>query len=218
MSYLIYQMWACLLIAAAIGAVIGWMLRGISCNTKLDKQDIEWREKFKQQESEQSQNESSIHVASDTTEFKDSAAAPSSKGIQTSYEVEELEGIGSNFGSKLRDKGIATSQQLLNACGSLDSRIEIANHIGIEDFVIQKWASMADLMRVSGIEGTLSELMVYARIDSVEILGQQDAHTFLNKLTKINNEKTRVEALPNLTTLEIMIAEAQSLPKMLADI
>ncbi len=219
MSYLISEMWACLLIAAVIGAVLGWMLRSISCNTKLEEQDSQWRQKVKQLESEVDKTQTSATTAKSIVQNEASSPIPSSsKGTQTSYDVEELDGIGNTFGSKLRDKGISTTQQLLGACESLDGRIEIANHIGIEDFVVQKWASMADLVRVSGIEGTLSELMVYARIDSVEILGEQEASTFLNKLTKINNEQQRVESLPNLTTLEIMIAEAKSLPKKLADI
>lgn len=219
MSYLISEMWACLLIAAVIGAVLGWMLRSISCNTKLEEQDAQWRQKVKQLESEADKTQTSATTAKSIVQDEASSPIPSSsKGTQTSYDVEELDGIGNTFGSKLRDKGISTTQQLLGACESLDGRIEIANHIGIEDFVVQKWASMADLVRVSGIEGTLSELMVYARIDSVEILGEQEASTFLNKLTKINNEQQRVESLPNLTTLEIMIAEAKSLPKKLADI
>lgn len=225
MNYLITQMWACLLIAAAIGALIGWMLRSISCNTKLEEQDAEWRSKLKQQESSYQKKQSSqpaepveIPKTQSIEPKSEPTSAPTTKGIQTSYEVEELEGIGSSFGSKLRDKGIATTQQLLNACETLDDRIDVANHIGIEDFVIQKWASMADLMRVSGIENTLSDLMVYSRIDSVEVLAQQEASTFLNTLTKYNSEKQLVEEMPNLTTLEIMIAEAKSLPRKLTEL
>ena len=53
--------------------------------------------------------------------------------------------------------------------------VTVAEHVGIEDFVVHKWASMCDLMRLSGVEGQFSELMVYAGINSVHDLSQQSA-------------------------------------------
>ena len=206
-------MWICLLIAAAIGILVGWLLRGISNRKSLKELDKTWQRKYAQKESQPI-----VESAEPSEPTAETAASPTPKGLQSSFDVEEIEGIGKNYGGKLRDIGITTTQQLLDKCCDLDDRIEIANHIGIEDFVIQKWASMADLMRVSEIEGQFAELMVYAGIDSVQALGEQEVDTFFTTLNKANNEQQRVKTLPNITSLEIMIAEAKSLPVKMKDV
>ena len=136
---------------------------------------------------------------------------------QSSYDVEEIEGIGKSYGKKLRDLGISTTEQLLNQCCNLDGRIYVAEQIGIEDFVVQKWASMADLMRINGIEGQFSELMVYAGIDSTQDLGQQKATALYKKLSTSNQEQNRVKTLPDEALLDQMINQAKSLNIIMQD-
>ena len=206
-------MWICLLLAAAIGVLVGWLLGGISSRKKLEELDESWQKKYAQKEvlSKEQANESS----SPTTNTSEPSIV---KVPQSNFDVEEIEGIGKSYGAKLRDVGVITTQQLLDKCHNLDGRIEIANHIGIEDFVIQKWASMADLMRVSEIDGQFAELMVYAGIDSVQDLAEQDVANFFATLNQANTEQQRVKSLPDVTSLEIMIAEAKSLPAKMKDI
>ena len=213
MNYLITQMWICLLIAAAIGVLIGWLLRGISYRNSVDELNESWQRKHADKE-----NQSATRLKETTQPAAIPEAPTKPKNLQSSFDVEEIEGIGKSYGGKLREIGITTTQQLLNKCCNLDGRIEIANHIGIEDFVIQKWASMADLMRVSEIEGQFAELMVYAGIDSVQALGKQDVDKFFTSLSKVNNNQQRVKTLPDVTTLEIMVAEAKSLPEKMKDV
>ncbi len=204
-------MWLCLLLAALLGAVFGWWLAKSSCCTKLDDLDASWKKKLDEQDQEYSTKLAEVNkpIAAGT------AAGLISKAEQTSYEIEEVEGIGKSYGNKLRDKGIATTQQLLQKCCQMDGRIEVANHIGIEDFVVSKWASMCDLMRVSGIEGQFAELMVYAGIDSVQDLGQQDTNTLYNNLLSSNDEQKRVKEVPDPRSLELMIGQARNLPVLM---
>ena len=216
MSYLITQMWLCLLIASLLGAVIGYWLAKYSCRSKLKELEADWQKKLKQKKSSEVVVQKDVDTS--TIPVIETVERTISKADQTSYEVEEVEGIGNNYGKKLRDKSIATTQQLLDRCCDLDGQIEIANHIGIEDFVIRKWASMSDLMRVSGIEGQFAELMVYAGIDSVQDLGQRDAGTLYNLLSKSNEEQKRVKEIPDITSLEIMITQAAALRAIMQDI
>ncbi len=206
-------MWVCLLIAATIGLLIGWLLKGISHRKNLEELEEHWQRKFAKKE-----NQSTTNSAETSRPVSILEVPAKPRNLQSSFDIEEIEGIGKNYGGKLREVGITTTQQLLNKCCDLDGRIEIANHIGIEDFVIQKWASMADLMRVSEIEGQFAELMAYAGIDSVQALGKQDVDNFFKSLSKANNDQQRVKTLPDVTTLEIMIAEAKSLPEKLKDV
>ena len=93
----------------------------------------------------------------------------------------------------------------------------VAEHVGIEDFVVRKWASMSDLMRLSGIEGQFSELMVYAGIDSVQDLGQQSAGALHNRLSGSNQEQNRVKEIPDERSLDLMISQAKSLKAIMQD-
>ena len=214
MSYLIQQMWLCLLLAALLGVIIGWWLAKTSCRSKLNDLDASWQKKVDELDQE---------YATKLTEANKPAAAGTAAGViskaeQVSYEIEEVEGIGKSYGNKLRDKGITTTQQLLDQCCNIDGRIEIANHIGIEDFVVYKWASMCDLMRINGIEGQFAELMVYAGIDSVQDLGQQDTNKLYNNLLSSNDEQKRVKEIPDPRSLEMMIGEAKELPVLMQGI
>jgi len=210
MSYLIQQMWLCLLIAALLGALIGWWLAKSFNRSKLKDLDASWRRKLDDKESDYSQKltEASKHAAASTA---------ASMAEQTSYEIEEVEGIGKSYGKELQDIGITTTEQLLIKCCNMDGRIDVAEHIGIEDFVISKWASMSDLMRISGIEGQHSELMVYAGIDSVQDLGQQNAGALYSKLSVTNQEQNRVETIPDESSLDFMINQAKSLKAIMQD-
>ena len=212
MSYLISQMWLCLLLAALLGALIGWWLAKSSCRNKLDDLDASWRRTLDDQKRDHSRK-----LKDASTPAAGTAASMISMAEQTSYEVEEVEGIGKSYGQKLRDIGISTTEQLLNQCCNMNGRVTVAEHVGIEDFVVRKWASMSDLMRLSGVEGQFSELMVYAGIDSVQDLGQQSAGALHNKLSTTNEQQKRVKTIPDESSLELMISQAKSLKAIMQD-
>lgn len=233
MSYLIQQMWLCLLLAALLGALFGWWFGKSSCRSKLDDLDSSWRRKL-----EDSTNDHALKLAktrkSTPAVITEVVAAPVAEVAvspvaevataavvpiveQSSYEVEEVEGIGPSYGKKLRDMGISTTEQLLNQCYNTDGCVTVAEHVGIEDFVIRKWASMSDLLRLNEVEGQFSELMVYAGIDSVQDLGKQSASAFHAKLSTSNDAQNRVKAIPDESSLELMITQAKSLKAIIQD-
>jgi predicted flap endonuclease-1-like 5' DNA nuclease len=223
MSYLITQLWVCLLIAAAIGAFFGYWFAKSSCRKKLDELDARWQRKLDDSVNKHTDNLSDSSTAAaipvPATNIDEPAVATPIAPVkdQSSYDVEEVEGIGKSYGKKLRDMGISTTEQLLNKCCNLDGRITVAEQIGIEDFVVHKWASMSDLMRISGIEGQYSELMVYAGIDSVQVLAQQNADSLYSKLSSANDQQNRVKSVPEASSLELMINQAKSLNEIMQD-
>lgn len=231
MSYLIQQMWLCLLLAALLGALIGWWLAKSSCRNKLAELDDHWRRKLEDNSDEHARQLENMSKSAATTVVVDSLAVDSPAEVsaavaapaailaeQSSYEVEEVEGIGPSYGKKLRDMGISTTEQLLNQCCNTDGCVTVAEHVGIEDFVIRKWASMSDLMRINGVEGQYSELMVYAGIDSVQDLAKQSANALHNKLSVSNESQHRVKSIPDESSLESMISQAKSLPAIMQDV
>lgn len=219
MSYLIQQMWLCLLLAALLGAVIGWWFAKSSCRSKLDDLEASWRRKLDDRANEHSRTLADLNKSTSALSPVTKVSAPAVETVNdpSSYDIEEVEGIGKSYGKKLRDIGISTTEQLLNQCCNLEGRIAVAEQIGIEDFVVHKWACMSDLMRINGIEGQYSELMAYAGIDSVQDLGKQNVSSLHSKLSTVNEEQNRVKVIPDESSLGLMINQAQSLNPIMQD-
>ncbi len=213
MGYLIQQMWICLLLATLIGAFIGWLLKRLSCRTELDELETTWRSKLDRVESDRDGLQRQL--ADSSTAVLVTAATAST--APSTHPVEDVEGIGKSYGKKLREMGLTTTQELLEKCCQMDGLIQVAEKIGIEDFVIEKWARMCDLIRVSGIDGQIAELMVHADIDSVQELAKKKPERLHTILTKSNLEQYRVEAVPSASLLEQMISQAKALQVIMKD-
>ncbi len=218
MNYLIQEMWVCLIVAAILGAIIGWIFKHLGANYQLGEQESIWRSKLEQAESERDHLKRLADSSNAAIGSTPSYSASMKPTDPTSYSVEEIEGIGKSYGRKLAEKGITTTEQLLAKCGDLEGRMKIAEHVGIEDFVVRKWASMSDLMRIAGIAGQYAELMVYAGIDSVQHLGREKAEELEAKLIQSNEEQNRVKSLPDSTTLGFMIEQARTMATKMHDL
>ncbi len=217
MSYLIQQMWACLIIAALIGTVIGWWLKRCSYKNSVDEIETSWRSKFEEVEQERDKLQKKLTglAVVDTAIME---VIPEVLDEPVSHGIEEIEGIGENYAKQLHEMNITSTIDLLEKCREAEGIIEIAEKIGIEDFVIYEWASMCDLMRVAGIDGHISELMVNTDIDSVQALANQKAERLNSKLTKSNQEQNRVASVPSTSALEKMIAQAKTLEVIIEDL
>ena len=68
-----------------------------------------------------------------------------------SYKIEEIEGISTVFGGKLRSVGITTVAGLLEKCASKAGRAAVAKETEINEKFILKWTNHADLFRINGV-------------------------------------------------------------------
>jgi predicted flap endonuclease-1-like 5' DNA nuclease len=293
MGYLISQIWLCLLIAALLGGIIGWLLRG-GCKRQLDALEDEWRNRMISLERERDslsarlndfesvirerdrltaevgklrsiENErddlalklaaldSGARSESGTATAKTSGAynafAGSSDTLKDSdeqrtladamsggtgaaaaawaiyagdddhnvsnYDIEEIEGIGKGYGKKLRELGIATTANLLEKCPNVASMKPVIEHMKLEDWVIRSWCSMADLMRVHGVDGQFAELLNFSGIQSSQALAKANAAGLAMKMREINEKEHRVKELPETGTVSAWIAHAKTLQQML---
>jgi predicted flap endonuclease-1-like 5' DNA nuclease len=89
MTYLIIQMLLCLLAAAVLGFIIGWALRGASCQKKIAELEAEWADRL--------------------------AAAGSGGGPAQKDDLKKIEGIGPRIEKMLNDDQIFTWAQLADA-------------------------------------------------------------------------------------------------------
>ncbi len=230
MSYLLTQMLLCLLLAAVLGFILGWLLKRCSCA----EVEAEWRGRYGILEDERNrlrlQLESSQQpvVRFDNDGDTDSsvamglmssaaaspaAATPVESPIAASdYDVEEIEGIGKGYGKRLRALQIASTQDLLAKCNSESAVTDVSKSMGLESTVIKTWVCMADLLRVPEIDGQCAELLEWSGIHGVQQLAQQQAEALAVHLEQTNAEQRRTENVPDAATLGRWIEAAKGLP------
>jgi predicted flap endonuclease-1-like 5' DNA nuclease len=240
MSYLIQQILLCLIIAAVLGFIIGWLLRGISakqrehdltaeCDKRIRGLKIRPASELVQQTTTAVPSESSnvaqtISAVNENTYVENNVSAHNKttgnklrEVALNQYAIEDIEGIGQGRGNVLREIGIATIQQLFDNYRQADgSRGDLASKLKIEEDIVRQWVSMADLMRIQGVGSQYSELLEATGVHSVPQLADQDALSLAEKMHQTNkSQHITVLALPGTSEVSTWITIAKSLPSMI---
>ncbi len=221
MSYLIQQILLCLLIAAIIGFVVGWLLRGISARQREQDQANEFDKRFRELKRKTTSRQSTptsaaLHAAPDAASLLDVDSAGNAAHIDDYY-IEAIEGIGQGRGKILREMGVSMVQEFLQKYRHADDRrTELATKLDIDEHVVRQWVSMADLMRIQGIGSQYSELLEASGVYSVPELAQQDAERLTEKMKLVNRiEHATILALPDASEVSAWIEIAKSLPSII---
>ncbi len=221
MSYLIQQILLCLLIAAILGFVVGWLLRGISAKQREQDQAREFDQRLRELKRKaasrkSTQTSTAAHTAPDVASLLDVDSAGNAAHIDDYY-IEAIEGIGQGRGKILREMGVSMVQEFLQKYRYADDRrTELATKLDIDEHVVRQWVSMADLMRIQGIGSQYSELLEASGVYSVPELAQQDAERLTEKMKLVNRvEHATILALPDSSEVSAWIEIAKSLPSII---
>jgi predicted flap endonuclease-1-like 5' DNA nuclease len=131
-------------------------------------------------------------------------------------QIEDIEGIGSQYAEKLKTAGVSSVEKLLELGASAKDRDELAVQTGISSKLILTWVNHADLFRIKGVAGQYSELLEAAGVDTVPELAQRNAENLQQALAKTNEEKHLAKTTPSLSQVTTWIAEAKVLPKIVS--
>ena len=192
MDYLLQQIFWFLLIAFIIGLLVGWLaFRGRS-----NDQDTTAQRRIAELETE---------------------IARLKAGAEKGTPIEDIEGIGTGFGKRLRADGIKTTERLLELCTSDEGVQRICRCVDLDENTVRNWGTMADLMRISGLGGQWSELLWRCDVRSVQDLAGCDAATLVAKMAEVNETEHRVAELPGEHRVSKFIAEAATLRPVLRE-
>ena len=133
-----------------------------------------------------------------------------------SYSIEEIEGIGKEYGEALRGVDIQTTEDLLRRCGDKNGREGVATEAGLSAKLLLEWANHADLMRINGVGGEYADLLEAAGVDTVKEFATRNAENLAEKMDEVNNERKRTDRVPNAPTLQKWIDEAAGLDPMIS--
>ena len=128
-----------------------------------------------------------------------------SRGVHT------IEGIGPRYAQVLKESGVYTTDQLLQAGSTSKGRAELARKTGLSSKLILKWVNMCDLFRVRGVATQYAELLEAAGVDTVKELRNRNAENLTEAMSRVNVDKQLVRMLPNNKRVNAWIEHAKSL-------
>lgn len=125
-----------------------------------------------------------------------------------------IEGIGPKIEEQLQGAGVKSCEELLEKGATSKGRDAIVEGSGVSAKLVLKFVNAADLCRIKGVGGEYAELLEAAGVDTVPELAQRNAANLTAAMTKTNEEKKLVRALPSEKQVTEWVEQAKSLPKV----
>ncbi len=125
-----------------------------------------------------------------------------------------IEGIGEAFAAKLKAAGVGSVEKLLEAGSTRSGRKKLAEAAGVDAKRILRFVNHADLMRISGIGGEMSELLEASGVDTVAALARRRAENLHKKMEETNAAKKLVRRTPTVAQIQGWIDQASALPRV----
>lgn len=130
-----------------------------------------------------------------------------------SVRIQEIEGIGPTYKKKLKEEGIGTTKDLLEAGSTRQGRRELAEKTGISEKLILEWVNLADLFRIKGVGEEYSDLLEEAGVDTVVELSRRNPENLHAKIVEINDEKKLVRRTPTRNQVKEWVEQAKTMPR-----
>lgn len=203
MSYLIQEISLYLLAAFIIGVVYGWIVRGIRAQQTLNQHLDRHEREIKSLRAE------NLALAERVEQLELIPASGGAEDWQDEYELNVIKDIESSTLTKLKDINIATTKDLCKTVNNEDAVYDLADKIGVEDFAIQRWVSISQLLRVANIEADDAVLLEATEIYSLEDLAAQKPVRLGEKLEKNNARENILSQIPEEAKLSGWIEHAQ---------
>ncbi len=203
MNYLIQEISIYLLAVFVIGVIYGWVVRGIRANLKQN----EYLARHEREIAALRQENQAL-----TNRVEQLELIPASGGAedwQDEYPLEVIKDIEASTLMKLAENNIHTTKDMWKACDSEQAVYDLAAKIGVEDFVIQRWVSISELLRVANIEADDAVLLEATEIYSLEDLAAQKPTRLGEKLERNNAREKILTILPDEAKLSGWIEHAQ---------
>jgi len=146
----------------------------------------------------------------DTTSDVVTATAKASPNDEN-YRIEVIRSIGSDNRRHLHDMGITTTQNLLDKCADDDGTKLISKALGREPWVVSSWVSIADLLRVKGIDGPMAEVLELSGVYSSKALADANPEKLIQLISSVNQRVEKVNQSPDIATVAGWIRHAETL-------
>lgn len=130
-----------------------------------------------------------------------------------SHRIQDMEGIGPQYGQKLMNIGISTVEKLLELGCERRGREEIVLKTGISSKMLMDFVNMADLYRIKGVGSEYAELLEEAGVDTVVELAHRRPDHLHRRMIEVNEHRHLVRSMPSQHQVEGWIRQAKNLPR-----
>ncbi|MFK8032241.1 MAG: DUF4332 domain-containing protein [Gammaproteobacteria bacterium] len=120
--------------------------------------------------------------------------------------LSRLPGMTSKQIKLLGGQGVLSVTQLRGATASKKDREHLADELQLEDFVVNKWAKMADFLSLDDMTPEVAEFLVVAGINSTKDLASRNPESVAHKLQNLNEKEDRIDSVPTRQQLEAWVA------------
>jgi predicted flap endonuclease-1-like 5' DNA nuclease len=129
--------------------------------------------------------------------------------------IDEVEGIGGTYATKLAEAGVTTTDELLQWGANPAGRKSLEDTTGISGKLILEWVNHVDLMRIDGVGSEYSDLLEAAGVDSPAELAQRNAANLATTFKEVDAARPNmVRRVPSEETVEGWIEAARKLDKI----
>ena len=129
--------------------------------------------------------------------------------------IEDIEGIGPAYATKLAAAGVTTTDDLLEQGARPSGRKTLESATGIDHTLILEWVNLADLMRIKGIGSEYSDLLEAAGVDSPAELARRNAASLATTFQEVDAARPNmVRRVPAEPVIQGWIDQAKDLPKV----
>lgn len=128
-----------------------------------------------------------------------------------SYPIEDLKGMTGELAAKFHAESIQTVEELLERSKTPQQRSELARKVGTTPVMVKEFANRADLMRIKGIGGDLSNLLEEAGVNSCKELQHRVAENLHQTLVNLNASKHIAHHVPPVSWVQEWITTAKQL-------
>ena len=125
--------------------------------------------------------------------------------------IGKIKGLEAEVKAKLEAEGIKNTQQLLEHAQTDKQRSELAHKVGTTAHVMKELANRADLMRLKGVGGDMSNLLEEAGVNSCKELQHRIPENLHKTLAELQASKKIAHHTPTLAQVTEWIAEAKTL-------
>lgn len=231
MTYLIGEMIALLAVSCAIGFVVGWGFKKLIGDggegreqelslqlgrIEAERNELQTRLKRLQVRGGRAAEPESTQEPAAASAPAAPAAAPAaeSRQMRGEYRVADLPGVSDRALHMMRDVGIRTTYDLLRESEG-ESKLRLLSTALEQDVEqVREWRTMADLLRVPGMDGKHAKLLVSAGVMSVDALHDRQVEDLHQQLHAANDEHQLVRTVADRVAIAGWISYASPLSQL----
>lgn len=126
----------------------------------------------------------------------------------TIYALNEIKSISREDRARLQEMGVETTEDLLDKCANKEAISLFSKTLGKEAWVVRSWVSVADLLRLNGVDGFNAELLELSGIASTQSLKLGKAEKLEESMQVIHRHVGKTDQMPSLTEIQGWIEQA----------